>query len=126
MSNKFIGIGNLGNDPTITSPVGDEKRKVADLRVYFDRPVKNQQSGEFDEKGGFWFDVSAWDRLAEDVARILKKGARIKVEGSLKRNEWQDKESGETREKFILYADEITLVMPRIESINYRQKETEE
>ena len=125
MSNRFIGSGNLGNDPTLTSPVGEEKRKVADLRVYFDRPVRNQQSDEFEEKGGFWLDVSAWDRLAENVMRLLKKGARIKVEGSLKRNEWQDKESGETRERFVLYADEITLVMSRIETINYQHRETE-
>ena len=125
MSNRFRGSGNLGNDPILMSPVGSEKRKVADLRIYFDRPAKNQESGEFEERGGFWLDVSAWDRLAEDVVRLLKKGVRVNVEGSLKRNEWQDKESGETREKFVLYADEITLVLSRIESISNRQKELE-
>ena len=126
MSNTFKGVGNLGGDPTLKSPVGDEQRKVADLRIYFDRPVKIPESGEFEEKGGFWLDVSVWDKLAEHVVRLLKKGARVKVEGSLKRNTWQDKDSGESKEKYVLYADEITLVMSRIQSINYQQKATEE
>lgn len=122
MANTFIGTGNLGSDPVLTSPVGEDERRVADLRVYFDKPVKNQETGEFEDKGGFWLDVSAWDRLADDAMRTLKKGARVRVEGSLKHNVWNDEKSGEEKSKYVLYADDISLSLARVESVQRRQK----
>ena len=122
MSTRFIGTGNLGNDPDFKSPVGDEEHQVADMRIYFDRPVQDKESKQFEDKGGFWLDVSAWDRLAVDVVRVLKKGMRVKVEGSLKHNTWTDESSGEERSRMVLYADEMTLVLSRVETIQIRQK----
>ncbi|MEW7996441.1 MAG: single-stranded DNA-binding protein [Candidatus Thiodiazotropha endolucinida] len=122
MSTRFIGTGNLGTDPDFKSPVGDEERQVADMRIYFDRPVQDKESKQFEDKGSFWLDVSAWDRLAVDVVRVLKKGMRVKVEGSLKHNTWTDESSGEERSKMVLYADEMTLVLSRVETIQIRQK----
>lgn len=126
MSNRFIGTGNLGGHPELSTPVGNEQRSVADMRIYFDRPVKNPETDQFDDKGGFWLDVSAWDRLAEDVTRTLRKGMRVKVEGSLKHNSWRDEASGEERSKLVLYADEVTLVLHRVESVELRQKQSHE
>ena len=125
MANKFTGTGNLGSDPILTSAVGDEQRKVADMRIYFDRPVLDHDTEQFEDKGGFWLDVSAWDRLAEDVTRVLKKGMRVKVEGSLKHSTWTDEKTQENRSKWVLYADEITLVLGRIEEVQLRQSTTE-
>jgi len=125
MSNKFTGTGNLGSDPNLTSPVGDEQRKVADMRIYFDRPVLDHDTEQFEDKGGFWLDVSAWDRLAEDVTRVLKKGMRVKVEGSLKHSTWTDEKTQENRSRWVLYADEITLAIGRIEEAVIRQSTTE-
>jgi len=125
MSNKFSGTGNLGNDPSLTSPVGEAQRQVADMRVYFDRPVRDHDSEQFKDNGGFWLDVSAWDWLAEDVMRVMKKGMRAKVEGSLKYTAWTDDNNGEERSKLVLYADDITLVLGRVESIQVRKKTTE-
>jgi len=122
MSNNFKGTGNLGSDPVLTSPVGDKQRTVADLRIYFDRPIKNHESDQFEDKGGFWLDVSAWDWLAEDVVRVLKKGMRVRVEGSLKHNSWNDEKSGEEKSRMVLYADEISLVLGRVETINVLPK----
>lgn len=64
MANEFSGSGYLGTKPEL-KVVGDEQRKVADMRVYFDKPVLNTDTGEFTDQGGFWLDVSAWDHLAE-------------------------------------------------------------
>lgn len=122
MSNKFTGAGNLGNDPAFTSPVGETQREVADMRVYFDRPIRDHDSEQFKDNGGFWLDVSAWDWLAKDVMRTLKKGMRIKVEGSLKHTTWTDDNSGEERSKWVLYADDIALVLGRVEAIEIRKK----
>jgi len=125
MSNKFTGTGNLGSDPALSSPVGSEQRKVADMRIYFDRPVLDHDSEQFEDKGGFWLDVSAWDWLADDVMRVLKKGIRVKVEGSLKQSTWTDEKTQQDRSKWVLYADEITLAIGRIESTQLRKSTTE-
>lgn len=125
MANKFTGTGNLGSDPALTSPIGNEQRKVADMRIYFDRPVLDHDTEQFEDKGGFWLDVSAWDRLAEDVTRVLKKGMRVKVEGSLKHTTWTDEKTQENRSKWVLYADEITLAIGRVDSIQIRQSTKE-
>lgn len=126
MSNRFSGNGNLGANPVLTTPVGEGQRSVADMRIYFDRPVRDHDTDQFEDKGGFWLDVSAWDRLADEVMRLLKKGMRVKVEGSLKHNSWRDESSGEERSKLVLYADEITLVLNRVETIELRQKQNSE
>ena len=125
MATKFIGTGNLGGNPDLKSPVGEDQRQVADMRIYFDRPVLDKESKQFEDKGGFWLDVSAWGHLANDVVRVLKVGMRVKVEGSLKRNTWKDESSGEEKSRMVLYADEITLVLARVETVQVRQKQTE-
>ena len=127
MSTKFIGTGNLGGNPDLKSPVGEDQRQVADMRIYFDRPVlvMDKESKQFEDKGGFWLDVSAWDRLSLDVMRVLRTGMRVKVEGSLKCNTWKDESSSEEKSRMVLYADEITLVLARVETVQVRQKQTE-
>ncbi|MBL1259994.1 MAG: single-stranded DNA-binding protein [Thiotrichaceae bacterium] len=125
MSTRFIGTGNLGADPELKSPVGEDERQVADMRIYFDRPVQDKESKQYEDKGGFWLDVSAWDWLAVDVVRVLKKGMRVKVVGALKHNTWKDESSGEERSKMVLYVDEITLVLARVETVQVRQKQIE-
>jgi len=122
MSAKFIGTGNLGKDPTFKPSVGEDERQVAELWIYFDRTVQDKESKQFEDKGGFWLDVSAWDRLAVDVERVLKKGMRVKVEGSLKHNTWKDESSGEEKSKLVLNADEITLSLVRVQAVQVRSK----
>lgn len=125
MANEFSGSGYLGTKPEL-KVVGDEQRKVADMRVYFDKPVLNTDTGEFTDQGGFWLDVSAWDHLAEDVVRLLTKGMRIKVAGSLKHNSWTDEQSGEERSKFTLYATDVTAYLGKIARIELKQPTHEE
>ena len=125
MSNRFDGVGNLGNDPSLTSDVGESQRQVADMRVYFDRPVKDHDSDQFKDSGGFWLDVSAWGWLSEEVMRVLRKGMRVKVTGSLKHTTWTDDSSGDAKSKWVLYADDITLVLSKVESMIIRRKTKE-
>lgn len=125
MSNRFIGIGNLGTQPTLKTIPGETQRQVADMRIFFDRPVKDPETDQYEDKGGFWLDISAWDRLADDVMRLFKKGMRVKIEGSLKLNSWQDEASGEERSRLVLYADEATLVLNRVETVVMQPKQSD-
>lgn len=81
--NEFIGEGNLGQEPDLRTVTRDgESDAVANLRIYFDRPVADAD-GNFEDKRGFWLNVEVWGDRAKHVARLCGKGNRIAVIGSL-------------------------------------------
>ena len=125
MANWFTGRGNLAAAPTLKHvDVDGEKRAVASMRIYFDRQVPNGD-GDFEDRGGFWLDVSLWGPRAETVARLLDKGARVVVSGSLVQRTWEDKETGEPRSRIELNADHLSLDLARIERIEMRASSEE-
>jgi single-strand DNA-binding protein len=122
MTTRFSGRGNLAEAPTFkTVDVSGEHREVAQMRIYFDRPVPADDDA-FQDKGGFWLDVNCWGWRAQHVARILSKGARVHVEGTLVQENWTDREAGEDRSKLRLNADYIALDLSRIETVTLRPK----
>lgn len=121
MSNQFSGTGNIGQAPVLRQVmVGAESRSVADLRVYFDRQVP-QGDGKFGDEGGFWLGVSVWGPRAETAMRVLRKGARIQVDGQLREECWDD-EGGNPRSVIRLTAHRLAVDPLCIESVTYRQK----
>lgn len=122
MSNHFIGRGNLGAAPTLRHTEQDgESVPVANLRVYFDRP-KSDGSGGFEDKGGFWMDVALWGPRAEAAARLLPKGARVRVEGEQFESTWSDRETGEERSRLEVRASAVDLDLSRVEEVTFRQR----
>lgn len=122
MSNRFIGRGNLGAAPELKYVTVDgEQRAVVALRVYFDRLVPNGDEG-FTDKGGFWLNVNLWGARAETVAKLLPKGARVRVEGTLVQDTWDDKATGEPLSRIEIQADSVDLDLGRVEAITFRPK----
>lgn len=119
MSNRFIGAGNLGDAPTLKRVrVGDETRPVLELSIYFDRPVPVEE-GAFEDRGGFWLNANLWGTRAEQYAPLLAKGARVRAEGALELESWEDKESGDERTAFKLNLDWLTIDPIRIRSVTF-------
>jgi single-strand DNA-binding protein len=126
MSNRFVGGGNVGAAPELRwVDVCGEQRPVLELRVYFDRRVPKGE-GKFEDDGGFWLTVSQWGSRAEGLARLLRKGARIQVVGTLRHEEWQDRETGANRSELRVTADTIFIDPVCLESVTYRPKRTPE
>ena len=123
MSNEFRGTGNIAVAPTLkTVSVAGETRKVTELRVFFD-DYKTDAKGGIEQSGGFWLDVSVWgDALAESVAQILQKGARVHVTGRLAESRWNVQGTGEERRVFQLNADHVFLSLTRVEEVRFRAK----
>lgn len=120
MSNTIIASGNLGTTPELKSvTVVGEQRQVADMRVYFDRPVPDDQGG-FTDKGGFWRTVSVWDKRAEHATRILRSGMGVRIEGTEVLHSWDN--DGEQRTQMQITAHSITLELPRVESVTMRER----
>ena len=122
MSNEFRGTGNLGDNPALKYVlVKGEERAVMEMRIFFDE-YKPDGDGGFEQVGGFWLNASVWGQRAESASKLLRKGARVRVEGRLKEQEWKDKETGEVKKGMQLDADEVFVSLSRIESISFKAK----
>lgn len=104
--------------------VKGEDRTVTELRIFFDE-YKPDGEGGFEQSGGFWLTASVWDRRAEQAAQLLRKGARVRVEGRLVEQEWTDRETGEARKSMQITADEVYLSLARVEEIKFKPKAPE-
>jgi single-strand DNA-binding protein len=85
--NKVILAGNLTRDPELRyTPKGTA---IAKFGMAINRTWKSE-SGETKEEVTF-VDIDAFGRSAEVVGQYLKKGRPVLVEGRLKLDTWEDK-----------------------------------
>jgi single-strand DNA-binding protein len=57
-----------------------------------------------------FFDVQAWEKTADVVSQYCKKGSQIGIEGRLRQERWQDRETQKPRSKVIVIANRIELL----------------
>ena len=93
--NKVILMGNLTRDPEVRYTSGGTA--IAKLGMAVNRRWKNQE-GQQQEETTF-VDVDAFGRQAETIGQYLKKGRPVMVEGRLKFDQWDDKQTGQKRSK---------------------------
>jgi single-strand DNA-binding protein len=104
MVNKVILVGNLGKDPEVRYTTGGQA--VANLRIATSRSWTDKQSGQKKEETE-WHDVEVWGKQAEQCGEYLSKGRQVYVEGRLKTDKWQDKQSGQDRYRVKVVADTV-------------------
>lgn len=104
MVNKVILVGNLGKDPEVRYTSGGQA--VANLRIATSRSWTDKQSGQRKEETE-WHDVEVWGKQAEQCGEYLAKGRQVYVEGRLKTDKWQDKQSSQERSKVKVVADTV-------------------
>lgn len=92
--NKVQLIGNLGRDPEVR--YNPEGKAIASISIATTSSWKDKNTGEKREETE-WTNVTFFGKLAEIVGEYLKKGATVYVEGRLKTDKWQDKETGKDR-----------------------------
>ena len=93
--NKVILVGNLTRDPELRyTPKG---MAIAKIGLAVNRNWTSE-SGEKKEEVTF-VDVDAFGRQAETLAQYMKKGSPILVEGRLRLDQWDDKQTGQKRSK---------------------------
>lgn len=57
-----------------------------------------------------YFNVTIWGRTAENLKPYLTKGKQIAIEGYLRQERWQDKETGKTRDRVSIVANNVQLL----------------
>jgi single-strand DNA-binding protein len=108
--NRVELVGWVGAEPEqrfVPSGVAVCSFRVATKR-WAGRSDEGNRSVETD-----WTPVEAWDKLAEQCARFIHKGSRVRVIGSLHMRSWEDRESGQKRFKTIVRADEVLFLDAR-------------
>ncbi len=101
--NKVILMGNLTRDPELRyTPKGTAIAKIG-LAV---NRVWTNEAGEKKEEVTF-VDVDIFGRTAENVGQYMRKGRPIMIEGRLKLDQWDDKQSGQKRSKLGVIADTV-------------------
>ena len=93
--NKVILAGNLTRDPELRyTPKG---LAIAKIGLAINRSWKTE-TGEAKEEVTF-VDIDAFGKQAETIGQYLKKGRPILVEGRLKLDQWDDKQTGQKRSR---------------------------
>ena len=93
--NKVILMGNLTRDPEIRyTPSGTP---IARIGVAVNRRWYNE-ARELQEEVTY-VDVDAFGKQAETIGQYLKRGNPIFVEGRLRLDQWEDKQTGQKRSR---------------------------
>jgi single-strand DNA-binding protein len=104
--NKVILAGNLTRDPELRyTPKGTA---VARITLAVNRTWKSE-TGEMKEEVSF-VDVDVWGRQAEVIAQYMKKGRPLLVEGRLKQDTWEDKNTKQKQSKLKVVLEGFTFI----------------
>ena len=96
--NRVVLVGNLCRDPELKyTPSGTA---IANMSLAVTTKKKDGDDTVF-------IDITAWERQAETCCEYLKKGSSVLVEGRLKLDQWDDKESGKKRSKISVTAQTV-------------------
>jgi single-strand DNA-binding protein len=108
MLNKIMLIGNLGRDPELN--VTAEGTPVTKFSLAVSRNYTTK-SGERKEETE-WFNIVAWEKLAETCERYLHKGSKVYIEGRLTQRKYTDRE-GVQRTSVDVIASSMEMLTPK-------------
>ena len=98
--NQVILMGRLTREPEQrTTTTG---KTIASFSIAVDR------GGQ--EDAADFFNVTAWEKLGELVMQYLAKGRRVLVQGRLRQDTWDDKETGKKQSRIEVVATDVTFL----------------
>jgi single-strand DNA-binding protein len=101
-------VGNVVRDPEIRytpkgTPVANISLGINEIYTIDDEKRKVTT----------FVDVQAWGPSAENLAKLVHKGQEIFVEGALRQDQWEDKETKQKRSRLFVKADRWQLTQYR-------------
>ena len=98
--NQVILMGRLTRDPEQRST--STGKTIASFSIAVDRGGQDDQAD--------FFNVTAWEKLGELVMQYLAKGRRVLVQGRLRQDTWDDKETGKKQSRIEVVATDVTFL----------------
>ena len=106
--NKIVLIGRLTKDPEVATTKSD--LKVTTFTLAVDNPVKKDE-----EKTASFIPCLAWKSTGEVIAKYMKKGSLLAVEGRLNQRSYTNKD-GKTVNVFEVICDSVQFCEKKVES----------
>ena len=103
--NKVFMMGNLTRDPELRQAGGQQ---ICGFGIALNRTYQTAR-GETREDVCY-VDVEAWGRTADIVAQYARKGSPLFVEGRLRYDTWDDRETGKKRSRLTVTAENVQLL----------------
>lgn len=103
--NKVHLVGRAGRDPEVK--YFESGKVVANFTIAVNRNTSNR------DEPPDWFDLEVWDKTAEVAKNYVKKGSLIGISGSLKFDRWNDRTTGDERQKPVIRVDRLELLGSR-------------
>ncbi len=107
--NQVILLGRLTRDVELRTTTSG--KNVASFSLAVDKGG-NQEGADF-------FDITAWDKLAELLDKYTSKGSKVLVQGRLTQDTWE--QDGQKRSKVSVTANDVTFLDSKSEGT---QKDT--
>ena len=105
--NKVILVGNVGADPEVRyMPSGGA---VTNISIATSEQWTDKKSGQKQERTE-WHRVTLFNRLGEIAGEYVKKGSQVYIEGSIRTDKYQDKNTGEDRYSTQIIANNMQLL----------------
>ena len=104
--NRVLLIGNLTRDPEVRYT--PQSIAVTDISLAINRFSTNSEGEKKEEV--VYVDVTLWNRLAEIAGQYLKKGKPVFIEGRLRLDTWDDKQTGQKRSRLRVIAENMQLL----------------
>ncbi len=104
--NKAIILGNVGKDPEVRYATNGSA--IAKFSIATTERFKGQD-GQVQERTE-WHNCKAFGKLAEIVGQYVKKGGKIYVEGQIRTEKWQDKQTGQDKYMTGIVLSELQLL----------------
>ena len=103
--NKVMIIGNVGRDPEMRyTPSGSA---VTSFSVAVSRRWTTPENEVRDETE--WFNVVAWDKLAETCNQLITKGRKVYIEGRMQTRSWEGQD-GQKRSRVEVLAQQMVML----------------
>jgi len=116
--NKVMVIGNVGRDPEMRyTPDGSAVTSFSMAAT----DHWTTKAGERNERTE-WFNVVAWNKLAEICGEYVKKGMRVYVDGRLQTREWEASD-GQKRSRVEVVASTMIMLSGKGEKAEKAQTE---
>lgn len=108
--NRVILLGNLTRDPEMRYTANNTP--IVKIGIAVNDRVKNRDSDQWEDRPNF-FDCTAFGRVAELINQYFSKGKPIFIEGKLRWDSWEDRQSGQRRSKVEVIIDNFQFIAGR-------------
>ena len=98
--NQVILLGRLTRDPEQRTTASG--KNVVSFSIAVDRQSQDDQAD--------FFNITAWDKLADLVMQYLSKGRRVLIQGRLRQDSWEDKDTGKRQSRIEVTASDVTFL----------------